>query len=110
MRPVTIDDGLARRVRLSPASLVASLARAFQSSIVSEGLFRSGRIDRDLSNNFPISLNRPGFSSRAGTGGGAGSLCWAGAWTPREEGGAACGQARPAAATNTHDAAAAVAA
>src|SRR5258708_14604031 len=62
MRPVTIDDGLARRVRLSPASLVC----AFKSSMFSCGLFRGGKIDRVFSNNFPISLNKPGFSWRAG--------------------------------------------
>src|SRR5712691_9133797 len=104
MRPVTIDDGLARRVRLSPASLVWVL----KSSMVSCGLFRRGRIDRDFSNNFPISLNKPGFSSRAGgeddgegspcgSARGSGAACWAGVWIPREGGAAACGHAAPAA-------------
>src|SRR5207245_10242220 len=100
MRPATMEDGLARRDRVSPASF----ARAFRSSMVSPGLFRVGRIDKDFSKNFPISLNTPGYSSRAGGGGddGEGSLCrgavcWAGSWTPSEGGGAACGQAAPAA-------------
>src|SRR5580698_8692572 len=104
MRPVAIEDGLARRDRLSPASL----ARALRSSMVSLGLLMGGRIDKDFSNNFPISLSRPGFSSGGGAGGGAGSLCWgadrsgaackAGASTPAEDGcgdggGADCGHA-----------------
>src|ERR1700730_1469525 len=118
MRPVTIDDGLARRVRLSPASLVC----VFKSSKVSCGLFRRGRIDRDFSNSFPISLNRPGFSSRAGgeddgegsprgSAGGSGAACWAGVWMPSEGGGAAaCGHAAPAAISDINRAADAAAA
>src|ERR1700736_109215 len=62
MRPVTMEDGLARRDSVSPASF----ARAFKSSMVSPGLFSVGRIDREFWNIFPNSLNRPGFSSRAG--------------------------------------------
>src|SRR5712671_3887596 len=118
MRPVTIDDGLARRVRLSPASLVCAL----KSSMVSCGLFRGGKIDRDFSNNFPISLNKPGVSWRAGgeddgedspggSAGGSGAACWAGVWMPREGGGgAACGHATPAAISDINRAADAAAA
>src|SRR3979490_985085 len=62
MRPDTMEDGWARRDRLSEASLAAPLARAFKSSMVSCVPFRVG----SLSNILPISLNRPGFSSRAG--------------------------------------------
>src|SRR5947207_1709875 len=111
MRPATIEDGLARRDRVSPASF----ARAFRSSMVSPGLFRVGRIDKDFSKNFPISLNTPGFSSRAGGGGdGEGSLSrdavgWAGSWTPSEGGGAACGHAAPAAIVHVSNTAPAVA-
>src|SRR5260370_27994713 len=80
-------DGLARFDRLSPASLAASLARAFRSSMVSLGLFIFGRIDSDFSNSLPTSLIRPGFSSRTGAGGGAPSLggdaaCGGGSRTP----------------------------
>src|SRR6266566_5692748 len=76
-------DGLARFDRLSPASL----ARALRSSMVSPGLLIFGRIDSDFSNSLPISLIRPGFSSRAGAGGGAPSLggdaaCGGGSRTP----------------------------
>ena len=48
--------------RLWPASLV----RALKSSMVSLGLFSGGSSDLDFSNSFPISLIRPGFSSRGG--------------------------------------------
>jgi hypothetical protein len=79
----------------------------FKSSRVSPGLLRGGKIDRDLSNIFPISLNRPGFSSGFGeTGGGTGStsgggarsggVCWDGGFG--EDGDeVACGQALPVA-------------
>src|SRR5258706_3916341 len=119
MRPVIIDDGLARRVRLSPASL----ACVFRSSMVSRGLFRGGKIDSDFSNNFPISLNRPGFSSRAGgeddsdgspcgSAGRSGAACSTGAWTPKDGedgGGAACGHPAPAVIINIDNAMPAVA-
>jgi hypothetical protein len=123
-------EGLARRDRVSPASF----ARAFKSSMVSLGLFSVGRIDSDFSNIFPISLIRPGFSSRAGDGDdGAGSpgaaaarsgvVCWAGVWTPREDDGedgneedgdeedgeTACGQPAPVATINIDSAMPAVA-
>src|SRR5258707_8594081 len=73
-RPLTIVDGFAKLDRLSPASL----ARALRASKVSLGLFRGGSIDFDFSNSFPISLNRPGFSSRAGGADGCGSICCGG--------------------------------
>jgi hypothetical protein len=57
-----MEDGLARRDNVSPASF----APALKSSMVSPGLFRVGRIDKEFWNIFPSSLNRPGFSSRAG--------------------------------------------
>src|SRR5260370_38752063 len=112
MRPVTIDDGLARRVRLSPASLVCAL----KSSMVSCGLFRGGKIDRDFSNSFPISLNKPGVSWRAGgeddsegsscgSAGGSGAAWWAGVWMSREGGASACGPAAPTAISRIHGAA-----
>src|ERR1700753_2652311 len=72
MRPVAMEAGLARRDRLSPASLAASLARALRSSMVSLGLFSAGRIDSDFSSALPISLSRPGFSGAAGAQGSAG--------------------------------------
>ena len=50
----------------------ASLVRALKSSMVSLGLFSGGSSDLDFSNSLPISLIRPGFSSR---GGGEGSIC-----------------------------------
>src|SRR4030081_1211496 len=102
----------------------ALLARAWRSPMVSPGLFICGRIESDFSNSFPISLIRPGFSSRAGgAGDGAGSPCcgvdrsgtafWAGPWAPSEDGGedggAACGHAAPAAIVNSNNAAFAVA-
>ena len=59
MRPATIEDGLARRDRLSASP--ASLARAFKSSMVSCGLFSVGRIDRDFSNNFPDFVDQAGI-------------------------------------------------
>lgn len=113
MRPVTMLDGLARRDKVS----AASLARALKSSMVSDGLFSVGKIDRDFSNIFPISLKRPGLSSRgggavdgagsAGCGAGrSGTACRIGGWTPGEDGnedgggedgGAVCGHATPAA-------------
>ena len=114
VRPVAIDAGLASRESVSAASLVASLARAFKSSMVSPGLLRDGKIDRDFSNIFPSSLNRPGFSSGLGeTGGGAGSLggatarsgvvCWEGGFG--EDGGElACGHAMPPAIVNIDNA------
>src|SRR6266436_9029756 len=111
MRPATIELGLARRDSVSPASF----APAFRSPMVSLGLFRGGKIDKDFSKNFPISLNRPGFSSRAaGASDGAGSLCrgavcWPGSWASSEGGCAACGQAAPAAIINVSNAAPAVA-
>jgi hypothetical protein len=63
-------EGFAMFDRLWPASLV----RALKSSMVSLGLFSGGSSDLDFSNSFPISLIRPGFSSR----GGAGSICGSG--------------------------------
>src|SRR5207302_7127428 len=73
-------DGLARFDRLSPASL----ARALRSSMVSLGLFIFGRIESDFSNSLPISLIRPGFSSRAGGAPslGGGAACGGGSRTP----------------------------
>src|SRR5262245_16194207 len=124
MRPVTINDGLASRDRLSPASLVASLARLFKSSMASCGLFRVGRIDLDFSHSLPISLISPGFSScagdsddgtgscraadRSGADGWAGVGC-AGICGPGA-GGAACGQPAPAASTSIESAIARLAA
>src|SRR6201746_35764 len=60
-RPVAIED-LVRRDRLSVASLVMSLARAFKSSMASFGLFSVGSIEDGFSSSLPISLRRPGFS------------------------------------------------
>src|SRR6202048_4785433 len=106
IRPATIEEGVVRRDSVSVASLAASLAREFRSSIVCCELFRLG----SLSNIFPISLSRPGFSSRAGDG--AGSACGGPAgcvfcsWTPSAGGGAApCGHAAPAAIISVNSAA-----
>jgi hypothetical protein len=94
-------EGLAISDRLWPASLV----RALKSSIVSLGLFSGGSSDLDFSNSFPISLIRPGFSSRGACGGSTccgsgcgGSGCWPGdCWpgdcSPSVGGDAACGRA-----------------
>ncbi len=62
-RPLTMVEGFAMVDRLWPASLV----RALRSSMVSLGLFSGGSSDLDFSNSFPISLIRPGFSSRRGS-------------------------------------------
>src|SRR5580704_14297599 len=75
MRPSATEDGVARRDRLS----AASLARALRSSSVSPVLFSVGRIERDFSSALPISLNRPGFSAAAGSAGapaGGGPAGW----------------------------------
>src|SRR3954451_21910181 len=66
-RPVTMVEGL-RRDSPSPALRAASLAPALRSSMASPGLFRVGSVHQDLSNSFPISLNRQEFSSWAGGG------------------------------------------
>src|ERR1700723_1092739 len=95
MRPSATEDGVARRDRLSPAFLAASLARVLRSSRVSPVLFSVGRIDRDFSSALPISLNKPGFSAAAG---GAGAPVGGGApdWVvvgSGDGGGAGCGAA-----------------
>src|SRR6202012_3461685 len=78
MRPVTIDD-VVMRDSVSLAPLAASLARLLRSSMVSPGLFSVG----SLPNILPISLIRPGFSSRAGASAGGAASAGAGAagWT-----------------------------
>src|SRR6202011_263355 len=81
-RPATIEDGLARRDRPSPASL----ARALKSSALSPRLFRVGNIVSDFSNSFPIPSSSPGLSS-AGCGEGDGVGCAAGSRVPRGGGG-----------------------
>src|ERR1700704_3859112 len=70
MRPDTMEEGLAKRVRLSEASFAASFARVFRSSMVSLVLFRVGKTDSDFSKNLPTSLSSPGLSSRTGGGDG----------------------------------------
>src|ERR1700738_1929836 len=102
IRPATIEEGVVRRDSVSVASLAASLAREFRSSIVCCELFRLG----SLSNIFPISLSRPGFSSRAGDGAGsacggpAGGVCCS--WTPSAGGGGGRGALWPCSAGGDH--------
>src|SRR5580698_10050876 len=109
MRPSATEDGVARRDRLSPAFLAASLARVLRSSRVSPVLFSVGRIDRDFSSTLPISLNRPGFSAATGGAGapvdggapGCGAAC-SGDGSGAGCGAAVCGQPAVAAVIHTN--------
>src|ERR1700751_803418 len=100
---------------MRPVTMVEGLAMLERSSSVSDGLLIFGSTEIDLSQNFPSSLISPGFSSRGGGaagsdccgGGGAGTDCCEGDCTP-SEGGAACGQAGPAAISSSISAAAPV--